>query len=154
MLSRQSLPSVLTTLGAGIVTLGAVLPWFGIDPRYDPLYPPSETFPTLHPMALEGGIQGPEVGLVLGAAIVVVTAVGWPNRPTGAILTALIGVGTLSLPLLALMTSPLVGFGEALYPITGWFLTLGGGLLMTAGGLTRWGGLQDLKDSTGNPDRV
>lgn len=122
-LSTSTVPAVL---GGGATTTGTYLPWFRVDPLYDPI---SVTFPLVYDTLAEPGVHGVHL-VLLGIVATVVSLQVLDIR--GRILSLLTPIGGIGIVLYCfhyLLFSAPIGFRGEVVPVSGWYLTVLGGLL-------------------------
>ena len=124
--------TTVTVVGAIAVSVGVYLPWFRIDPLFDPLSP---TFPQVYGAFADAGLHGPDL-LMLGAvgALLCVRVVGGRQRVLS-LLSALVGAAIVLYCLRYVLFAPAVGFVGQVVPAGGWYLTVVAGCALVAAGV-------------------
>lgn len=122
--------TLLAVLGALFVALGAYLPWLTVNPTL----PPDAEIPAVYYSGMDAGFTGVDYLLVpLATITLAVQAAGYrePVRSATTIVTSVVAV-------LAcvgyLFRSSTIGFGATFVPDLGWYLTFGGGVVLSAVG--------------------
>lgn len=116
------------------VSAGSYLPWFRVDPRFDPL---GTTFPRAYTTLAESGLHGVDLLLIGAVGVVLLSHIISPQHQVTIGITMLTGVGILLRCLYYPIASSWIGFDAMVVPVIGWYLTMLGGVLLSASGLLR-----------------
>lgn len=121
-------------VGAGViaVSVGAYRPWLKISPDL----PPGAEIPTVYYSGMNAGFEAFDFALLGLAGLVLGLRAVSSRERLQSVCTLLTGVGTALFCVLYLSRSSLTGFTATFVPAFGWYLTVLGGVLLTAvGGL-------------------
>jgi hypothetical protein len=132
MAEEPSPATAVTVVGAIAVSVGAYLPWFRIDPLFDPLSP---TFPQVYGPFAEAGLHGPDLLMLGGVGCLLYLRVVGGRRRALFPLSALVGAAIILYCLRYVLFSPAVGFVGQIVPAGGWYLTVVGGCALVAAGV-------------------
>lgn len=135
MRERRSATTLLTALGGIAIAVGTVLPWFRVDPLFDPV---SVRFPAVYGGLVSAGFHEIDV-VLLGAVATVGLVTVFAGRHLAALVTTAVGVGTVLYCAHYLLLSPSIGFRASVVPVSGWYLTVLGGHLFAGAGLASRG---------------
>lgn len=126
MREQFSAGTLLRVLGAGALSVGASLPWFWVDPLYDPI---SVKYPLVYESLAEPGLHG--VDLVMFGIVATVLGLLFfdVNGRILSLVTTAAGIGIVIYCFQYLLFSAPIGFHGRVVPVVGWYLTLLGGLL-------------------------
>lgn len=131
MRDRLSAATLLAVLGGAAISVGTSLPWFRVDPLYDPI---SVKFPLVYETLAEPGVHGVDL-LLLGivATILCLQFFGIRGR-IRFLVTTVAGIGIVLYCFQYLLFSAPIGFHGQVVPASGWYLTVLGGLLFAGVG--------------------
>lgn len=126
---------VLTITALTAVGVGAYLPWI----RPNPNIPGNgDRVPDILLPEMNAGIEGYSFLLVIVVVIVLLSLVFGANSQYQSVVVSFAGVVSIVVPVYYLATTSLVGFDSTFVPTYGWYVTIGGGVLLAISGLVRF----------------
>lgn len=146
MVKQPSADSVLTMAGIVAVSIGTYLPWFRVDPRFDPL---GTKYPEVYTSLAEPGIHGGDLVLLGVVATILCFQFVWSKTQISALVSVVTGTGILLYNLQYPVSHSVIGLHGMIVPVSGLFLTVLGGACLTAAGLHQMQNLRTLSSPNG-----
>ena len=129
---KRTIRVTLTAIALAAVTVGAYFPW--VRPNPD-LAGTGDAIPDILLPKMNAGIEGYSLLLlVLILVMLVLVARGGSDR-FQSVTAFTVGIFAISIPVYYIYSTSLAGFDSTFVPAYGWYITIGGGILLVVVGL-------------------